>query len=115
LRVSVAAALLACFLVGPAAAGEPSRTARGVFVGHDADAGSVTVRERGVERVYLLRDDDDARTVVTIEGSPSEAERLEAGSPIVVSWRPDPGDAAKRQARALAVPRIPKSFHEELR
>lgn len=119
MRALATAVLLACGVLGAswvdATAGEPSRVARGVFVDYDRDSGNVTVRERGVQRTYVLRDDDEARTRVIIEGNEVGPERLEAGSPIVISWRPDPVDASRRQALELEVPKIPKSFREELR
>jgi hypothetical protein len=123
---SNAAALLAGFIaLVSASAGfsEPGSDstllrAQGAFVAYDADAETVSVRERKVIRRYAVVAEDvgsQVATKVSIEGSRARLEDLEAGAAILVSWRPDPSDPKRRLAIALEVPQIPKSYLEDFR
>lgn len=92
--------------------------ARGVLVAYDAETLEVSVRERKVVRVYAVipeGDDPEVETRVSIEGSPARLGDLEAGAPIMVSWRHDPSDADRREAVRLEVPKIPRSYREDFR
>ena len=119
--VAVTAAIGAFALVAVAAtlagAETTSKTlrARGAFVAYEAEAKVVSIRERTVVRSYAVREEGTDATVVTIEGRSARLTDLEAGSPLLVSWQRDPSDSAGRVALALEVPKIPKSFREDLR
>jgi hypothetical protein len=92
--------------------------AKGVFVAYDAAAPAVSVRERKVVQVYTVipeGDDPESETRVSIEGKPARLGDLEAGAEVVVSWRHDPGDAARREAMRLEVVKVPGAYREELR
>jgi hypothetical protein len=90
--------------------------ARGVFVEHDAAAGTVSVEERGRVRSYaLLAGDESGETQVVIESSPSRISDLVSGAPVVVSWRHDDEDRTRRIAHRIEVPMIPKSYRDDFR
>ena len=93
-----------------------SRKARGVFVEYDAEALTITVRERGRPQLYaLLGDGDPGETVVLIESESAHVSDLEEGAPVSVTWRPDAENRERRVATRIEAPKIPKSFREDLR
>jgi len=123
-KVAAAAALCIGIVVAASAVAQREELApgtlraKGAFVAYDAEAQTVSVRERKVIRVYAVipeGDDPEAETRVAIEGERARLGDLEAGAPIVVSWRKDPKDAARREAFRLEVPKIPRSYREDLR
>jgi len=100
----------------PAARADRSLRSRGVFLSYDGAHGSVAVRERGQVREYfLLAGGDSGETEVVIESAAARAGDLAPGSPVIVSWRPDPDDASRRLVHAIEVPAIPRSHPADRR
>ena len=90
--------------------------ARGVFLEHDAAAGTVSIEERGQVRSYaLLAGESSGETRVVIESAPSRVSDVVSGAPVIVSWRPDDDDRTLRVAHEIEVPMIPKSYRDDFR
>ncbi len=123
MRTAAAAALvLVCGLAAAAPAWSQAEStprlmqARGVFLEHDAAAGSISIKERGQVRSYaLLAGDESGETEVVIESALSRVSDLVSGAPVIVSWRPDDEDRTRRVAHKIEAPTIPKSYRDDFR
>ena len=123
MRATAAAVLvLLCGLTTAAPAGSQTESAsrlaraQGVFLEHDRAAGVISLKERGQVRIYaLLPGDESGETEVVIESAPARVSDLVSGAPIIVFWQPDDLDRTRRVAHKVEVPKIPKSYRDDLR
>ena len=58
---------------------------------------------------------DQGETEVTIESESARVSDLEEGALVILAWRRHAEDRERRVAIRIEVPRIPKSFREDLR
>jgi hypothetical protein len=109
----VAVALVAA----PARAAETkSERATGKLVSYDAATPAIVVKEGGKDQTYHVKPEGSVltRTTLTMNGKVAKFDELKPGMIAIVYWKPDPADAAKRVARKVDVPKIPREFQEDV-
>ena len=119
--VGLAALSLASLVAGVVAqpadaqARQKSKQARGTFMSFDADAKTVTVKEKGREIVYNVTPEGTVltRTTVKINGAASMVTDLREGFPVIIYWRPYEKDKKQRYARMIDAPSVPEDLREE--
>ena len=117
LLVSAVAALVAIAVAAPALAAEAkSERSNGKFVSYDAAAQSVVVKEGGKDQAYQVKAEGSVltRTTLTMNGRVAKFDDLKPGMIAIVYWKPDATDAARRLARKIDVPKIPKELMDEI-
>ena len=70
------------------------------------------MKEGGKEQTYQVKAEGSVltRTTLTMNGKVAKFDDLRPGMIAIVYWKPDPADAAKRAARKIDVPKIPKEL-----
>jgi len=115
--VAVVSLLLAFAVAAPVRAEEAkSERATGKVVSYDAAAQSVVMKEGGKDQAYQVKAEGTVltRTTLTMNGKVAKFDELKPGMLAIVYWKPDPSDAAKRAARKIDVPKIPREFLDEI-
>jgi len=116
--VAFAAAVLVAFAIASPVRAEETKSERsnGKFVSYDAAAQSIVVKEGGKDQAYQVKAEGSVltRTTLTMNGRVARFDDLKPGMIAIVYWKPDAADAAKRLARKIDVPKIPKEFMDEI-
>lgn len=115
LVASAVACLLAGTLALPADAGKSkTKKAEGKLVNYDAEAATITVKEKGTNKVYAVKAEGSVltRTTVTINAQPAKLGDLPTGAPVIVYWLRDEEDPKKRFARKIDAPKVPDELLE---
>ena len=117
-RLALALLALVAFAVATPARAEEAKSERsnGKFVSYDAAAQSVVVKEGGKDQAYQVKAEGSVltRTTLTMNGRVAKFDDLKPGMIAIVYWKPDAADAAKRLARKIDVPKIPKELMDEI-
>jgi hypothetical protein len=110
-------ALVALAVAAPVRAEEAkSERATGKLVSYDAAAQSIVVKESGKDLAYQVKAEGSVltRTTLTMNGKVAKYDDLKPGMIVIVYWKPDAADAAKRLARKIDVPKIPRELLDEI-
>jgi hypothetical protein len=117
--LGLATAAVACLVVGalalPADAGKSkTKKAEGKLVRYDVEAATITVKEKGREKVYAVKAEGSVltRTTVTMNAQPAKLDDLPEGAPVIVYWIRDENDPKKRFARKIDAPKVPDELLE---
>ena len=117
-RLALALLALVAFAVATPARAEEAKSERsnGKFVSYDAAAQSVVVKEGGKDQAYQVKAEGSVltRTTLTMNGRVAKFDDLKPGMIAIVYWKPDATDAAKRLARKIDIPKIPKELMDEI-
>ncbi len=116
--VAVALALVVAAAVTTSAQAEPTgktNKSQGKLVAYDAEAQTITVKEKGKERTYQVKAEGSVltRTTVTMNARPAKLPDLPPGAPVIVYWKADSVDKKARFARKIDAPKIPEELLEE--
>jgi hypothetical protein len=110
------AVLMVAFGAGPAQAQKTKvKRVQGQYLSFDAENNTITVKEKGKERVYTIKPEGSilTRTAVKINGHGAHIKELPPDSRIILYWMPDEKDPKQRFARTIDAPNIPEDLQED--
>jgi hypothetical protein len=104
--------------LGPAAWAQTkskTRKSEGRLVALDAQAGTLTVKEKGRDVVYQVKLEGSVltRTTSTMNARPVKLDEIPPTAPVIVYWRPDENDRKVRHARKVDAPKVDPEFLED--
>ncbi len=106
--------VLATAVATTAEAAPKSKRSQGKFMSYDAEASTVTIKEKGKERVYKVKAEGTVltKTVVKINGRGAKLDELPEGAAVNVYWRKGETDPKERFARTIDAPNIDEELDD---
>jgi len=89
--------------------------ANGKVVAYDAEARTLTIKDKGRETTFNVKPEGSVltRTTVTLNSKPSSVDELKPDRVVVVYWRANATDPEQKDARKIDIPNIPEGLEDE--